>query len=107
MALSHGAPYRKGTQVPVTLNKQWKEGGKGWRKLSGKLAATPHSAASSHSKRTQEPLKRLAHGIPMHAHNQKKVDYQRTLMLVVVVNSIKLHLTAFKRELSIETLVVH
>ena len=37
----------------------------------------------------------------------KKVDYQRTLMLVVVVNSIKLHLTAFKRELSIETLVVH
>ena len=107
MALSHGAPYRKGTQVTVTLNKQWKEGGKGWRKLSGKLAATPHSAASSHSKRTPERLKRLAHGIPMHAHNQKKVDYQRTLMLVVVVNSIKLHLTAFKRELSIETLVIH
>ena len=107
MALSHGVPYRKRIQVPVTLNKQWKEGGKGWRKLSGKLAATPHSAASSHSKRTPERLKRLAHGIPMHAHNQKKVDYQRTLMLVVVVNSIKLHLTAFKRELSIETLVIH
>ena len=33
---------------------------------------------------------------------------QGTLMLVVVVvNSIKLHLTAFKRELSIETLVIH
>ena len=108
MALSHGTPYRKGTQVPITLNKQWKEGGKGWIKLSGKLAATPHSAASSHSKHTPERLKRLAHGIPMHAHNQKKVDYQRTLMLVVVVvNSIKLHLTAFKRELSIENLVIH
>ena len=39
--------------------------------------------------------------------NKKKADYQRTLMLVVVVNSIKLHLTAFKRELSIETLVIH
>ena len=76
-------------------------------KIVWKLAATPHSAASSHSKRTPERLKRLAHGIPMHAHNQKKVDYQRTLMLVVVVNSIKLHLTAFKRELSIENLVIH
>ena len=72
MALSHGAPYRKGTQVPVTLNEQWKEGGKGWRKLSGKLAATPHSAASSHSKHSPEHLKRRAHGIRTHAHQQKR-----------------------------------
>ena len=100
-------PIQERDTVPITLNKQWKEGGKGWRKLSGKLAATPHSAASSHSKHTPERLKRLAHGIPTDAHKQKKADYQRMLMLVVVVNSIKLHLTAFKRGLSIEALMIH
>ena len=32
---SHEPPHKKGQQVPVTLNEQWKEGGKGWGKLPG------------------------------------------------------------------------
>ena len=32
---SHESPHRKGKQVPVTLDKQWKEGEKGWAKLPG------------------------------------------------------------------------
>ena len=37
--LSHKPPHRKGKQTPVTLNKQWKERGKGWRNcLNNKLS---------------------------------------------------------------------
>ena len=31
----HEASHRKWEQAPVTLNKQWKEGGKEWGKLPG------------------------------------------------------------------------
>ena len=47
-------PHKKGKQAPVTLNKQWKEGGEGWGKLPRWWAGTPHNAASSRSKHTQE-----------------------------------------------------
>ena len=30
---SHEPPHRKGKQASVTVNKQWKEGEKGWGKL--------------------------------------------------------------------------
>ena len=30
---SHEPPHRKGKQAPITLKKQWKEGGNGWGKL--------------------------------------------------------------------------
>ena len=63
---SHESPHRKGRQAPITLNKQWKEGGKGWGKLPGWWAGTPYNAASSYSKHMQECLKWRAHGTLMH-----------------------------------------
>ena len=44
---SHEPPPRKVKKAPITLNKQWKEGGKGWGKLPGQWAATPNNAESS------------------------------------------------------------
>ena len=48
----HEASHRKWEQAPVTLNKQWKEGGKGWGKLPGWRAPTPHNTTSTCSKYT-------------------------------------------------------
>ena len=44
---SHEPPHGKVKKAPITLNKQWKEGGKGWGKLPGQWAATPNNAESS------------------------------------------------------------
>ena len=66
---SHESPHKKGKQAPITLNKQRKEEGKGWGKLPGQSADTsPHNAASSHSRHTQERLKQRVYGILTHAH---------------------------------------
>ena len=50
---SHEPPPRKVKKAPITLNKQWKEGGKGWGKLPGQWAATPNNAESSYWKHMQ------------------------------------------------------
>ena len=85
---SHEPPCRKGKKAPITLKKQWKEGGKGWGKLPGWWAVTPNNAANTHLKHMQECLQWRAHGIQMHAHMQKT----RERWMLFVVNSLKLHL---------------
>ena len=85
---SHEPPCRKGKKAPITLKKQWKEGGKGWEKLPGWWAVTPNNAANTHLKHMQECLQWRAHGIQMHAHMQKT----RERWMLFVVNSLKLHL---------------
>ena len=62
----HEPQHGNWKQASVKLNKQWKKEGNGWGKLPGRRAATPHNAASTRSKYTQERLKRRAHGIPTH-----------------------------------------
>ena len=70
LAIQPWAPTQERKQVPITLNKQWKEGGKGCGNLPGQWVDTsPHNAASSHSRHTQERLKQRAYGIPTHAHS--------------------------------------
>ena len=86
--LSHEPPCRKGKKAPITLKKQWKEGGKGWGKLPGWWAVTPNNAANTHLKHMQECLQWRAHGIQTHAHMQKT----RERWMLFVVNSLKLHL---------------
>ena len=86
--LSHEPPCRKGKKAPITLKKQWKEGGKGWGKLPGWWAVTPNTAANTHLKHMQECLQWRAHGIQTHAHMQKT----RERWMLFVVNSLKLHL---------------
>ena len=92
--LSHEPPCRKGKKAPITLKKQWKEGGKGWGKLPGWWAVTPNNAANTRLKHIQECLQWRAHGIQMHAHMQKT----RERWMPFVVNSLKLHL---KKECSV------
>ena len=86
--LSHEPPCRKGKKAPITLKKQWKEGGKGWGKLPGWWAVTPNNAANTHLKHMQECLQCRAHGMQTHAHMQKT----RERWMLFVVNSLKLHL---------------
>ena len=86
--LSHEPPCRKGKKAPITLKKQWKEGGKGWEKLPGWWAVTPNNAANTHLKHMQECLQWRAHGIQTHAHMQKTKE----CWMLFVVNSLKLHL---------------
>ena len=74
---SHEPPRRKGKQAPITLNKQWKEGGNGWGKLPRQRVAIPHSASSTRSKHTQECLQRRAHGIPMYVYMQKPLTTRK------------------------------
>ena len=85
---SHEPPCRKLKKAPITLKKQWKEGGKGWGKLPGWLAVTPNNAANTRFKHMQECLQWRAHGIQTHAHMQKT----RERWMLFVVNSLKLHL---------------
>ena len=66
------------------------------------MRGTPHDAASLHSKHTQECLKGRAHGIQRHVHMPITADYKIMLMLFVV-NSNKLHLTALKSDVKILT----
>ena len=85
---SHEPPCRKGKKAPITLKKQWKEGGKGWGKLPGWWAVTSNNAANTCLKHMQECLQWRAHGIQTHAHMQKT----RERWMLFVVNSLKLHL---------------
>ena len=70
---SHEPSHRQWKQVPVTLNKQWKEGGKGCGKLPRQCAATPNNSESSGSKHMQECLNRRAHVILVHTLMQKQL----------------------------------
>ena len=58
---SHEPPCRKGKKAPITLKKQWKEGGKGWETAWMMSCYTKQCCKYT--------LK--AHGIQTHAHMQK------------------------------------
>ena len=62
---NHEPPYKKGKQAPITLSKQWKEGGKGWGKLPGQLAATMLQV------HTQSIGKNTSKKVHIHVHVQK------------------------------------
>ena len=71
---SHEPPNREGEQAPLTMNKQWKEGGNGWGRTAWMKSC--HSsqvhAQSTCSKYMQEHLQGRAHGIPAQSHICKK-----------------------------------
>lgn len=92
---SHEYPHQKGRQVPITLinNEEGEESKEGevencqsWKMSCHRTTTLTVDAG---------PLNPRACGIPRHAHALKPLTTKRKLMLFIV-NSFELHLTAFK-----------
>ena len=88
---SHEPPHRKGEQVPVTLSRQWKEGGNGWGKNCLDEELPLLATLQAHTQRNASNTEHK--GIPMHALMRKPLTTSKHWRFVV--NSIKSHFTAY------------
>ena len=90
---SHESPHRKGKQAPITLNKQWKEEGRGRENCLDNELTPPLTTLQVHTQGTHKNASNKEYMEFRHMCICKKnPDYQRMLMLFVA-NSVKLHLT--------------